>query len=554
MRTVIYGLLLVVLLAGSFLLLQSIEPQRQVPPSGPRFPGAVSPDVSTIDPAQLDASNPDELYDLGVEFMRMWRVREAAVVLEHAVLADSNRTDAWTRLADAYAHPLIDDEDALGYAIMRAMATAGNDTSYAAGLGLLYLDRDYEGAVDAFSQALRAGDTPEVRYHLSLAFFQMGRLEECARQLKPLMRTDASVGPVVELFVRHAVAAGELETAADAARELARMYGEEPFPYVLLAQVEMARGNSAGATEFCNNALLLDPSSIPAIMTRALLYADAHEYEAARVSYEKLLLFDEPVLRSIGQEGIGFVEFMGGEFDAGMDAMDEAIRLAMLGGATGRGLTLSLRLVDYLCQLGQADNAENVVERWITGFGEVPVRIARARIQILRGDFESAATVIEALSRDRDWRLWSRVMSLDAAELTALADIGQQRQQEALALLTADSTAAAVNAGAGARRTFLSGYAEFETGNAEGAAAAFGQVRARLYGPEFPYHGDPVLHVQSMFFMAESELARGNSEAALSSYQAFVGHWGNAAWDLEAVARARQKVEALGSMGMPPQG
>jgi tetratricopeptide (TPR) repeat protein len=316
----------------------------------------------------------------------------------------------------------------------------------------------------------------------------------------------------------------------------------------------MARGNSGGAAEFCNNALLLDPGCIPAIMTRALLYADAGEYEAARVSYEKLLLFDEPVLRSIGEEGIGFVDFVAGEFDDGMDAMDEAIRLAMLAGATGRGLTMSLRLVDYLCQLGQADNAENVVERWVTGFGEVPVRIARARIQILRGDFASAATVTEALAQDKEWLLWSRAMSLDAAELVALADIGQQRQKEALALLSADSTAVAVSAGAGARRTFARGYAAFETGDAEGAAAAFAEVRARLYGPEFPYHGDPVLFVQSMFFMAESELARGNSAVALASYQAFVDHWGNAAWDLEAVARARKKIEALGSMGMPPQG
>jgi tetratricopeptide (TPR) repeat protein len=554
MRTIVYGLLLLLLLAGSFLLLQSIEPAREVGVPGPRFPGAVSPDAATIDTAQLDESNPEKLNQLGVEFMRMWRVREATVVLERAVRVDSTRADSWARLAELYAHPLIDDEDALGYAVMHAISAAGQDTAYASGLGLLYLDRDYAGAVNAFAQALRSGDTPEVRYHLALAYFQLGRLDECARQLDPLMRTDASVGPVVELYVRRAVAAGDLDHAAAAARELARMYSEEPFPYVLLAQVEMARGNKSGAAEFCNNALLLDPSCIPAIMTRALLYADAGEYAAARVSYEKLLLFDEPVLRSIGQEGIGFVDFVAGEFDDGMDAMDEAIRLAMLGGATGRGLTMSLRLVEYLCQLGQADNAENVVERWITGFGEVPVRIARARIQILRGDFESAGTVIEALSRDKDWVLWSRVMSLDAAELGALADIGQQRQKDALAVLAAESTAAAVSAGAGARRTFLVGYAAFESGDAEGAAAAFTTVRARLYGPEFPYHGDPVLYVQSMFFLAESELARGNSAVALASYDAFVHYWGNAAWDLEAVARARKKMEALGGVPMPPQG
>ncbi|HEU4365668.1 MAG TPA: hypothetical protein VFT13_09415 [Candidatus Krumholzibacteria bacterium] len=553
MKTIIYGFFLLLLLAGSFWLLRSIEPERDVAAPTPRFPGAVSPEVETIDEGRLGESDPQELHQLAVEFMRMWRVREATVVLEHAAKVDSTRADSWTRLAECYAHPLIDDEDALGYAIMRAVAVAGADTAYAAGLRQLFLDRDYDGAVMAFTTALGKDSTPESRYHLALAHFLAGNLDDCRRQLEPLMRSDASVGPVVELYVRQAAAAGDLDRAADAARELARMYTGEPFPYVLMAQVEMARGNRDAAAEFCNNALDLDPRCIPAVMTRGLLYADAGDFAAARVSFEKLMLFDEMVLQSIGQEGIGFVDFVAGEFDDGVHAMDEAIRLAMLGGATGRGLTLSLRLVEYLCQLGQADNAENVVERWVTGFGEVPVRLTRARIQILRGDFGSADTVIEALS-EKDWVLWARVLSLDVTELNALSEIGQQRQKEALALLSAASTPTAVAAGAGARRTFIAGYAAFESGDAESAAAAFARVRAGLYGPEFPYHGDPVLFVQSMFFLAESDLARGNRVSAETSYGAFIAYWGNASWDLEAVSRARKKMEALGGMEAPPQG
>jgi tetratricopeptide (TPR) repeat protein len=331
------------------------------------------------------------------------------------------------------------------------------------------------------------------------------------------------------------------------------MYAEEPFPYVLIAQVEMARGRRDVAAEFCNNALELDPRCIPAIMTRALIYADAGDVVAARVSYEKLMLFEEDILRSIGREGMGFVDFLAGSFDEGTAAMDESIRLAMLGGSTGRGLSLSLRLVEYLCQLGQADRAEDVVERWITGFGEVPVRLARARIQILRGDFRSADTVIDALASEKEWVLWSRVMTLDVTELTALADIGQQRQQDALALLAAESTRVAVAAGAHSRRVFLTGYAAFETGDAERAAAAFADVGTRSCAPEFPYHGDPVLKVQSMFFLAESDLARGKRVDAEASYAAFMSYWGDASWELEAVTRARKKMEALGGME-PSQG
>ncbi|HEX5131573.1 MAG TPA: hypothetical protein VFX92_03700 [Candidatus Krumholzibacteria bacterium] len=555
MRTLAYALFLSLLVVASLLLLRSVEPEHEAA-RVPRFPGAVTPEVSSIDMTQLESASADELYQLGVEYLRMWRVREATVVLEHAVVVDSTRADAWTRLAECYAHPLIDDEDALAYAVSRAIATSGADTAYAGGLRQLQLDRDYAGAVASFSAQLRTArdDAPDVRYHLALAYFLLGRLDDSQHQLAPLMRTDASVGPVVELYIRQAAAAGDLDRAADAARELARMYNEEPFPYVLIAQVEMARGKPETAVEFCNNALALDARCIPAIMTRALLYAAAGDFAAARVSYEKLMLFDELVLKSIGQEGIGFVDFLSGEFDAGADAMDEAIRLAMLAGATRRGLTLSLQLVEYLCQLGQADNAENVVERWVTGFGEVPVRLARARIQILRGDFRSAATVTDALAHEKDWVLWSRVLSVDAVEINALADIGQQRQKEALDRLASDSLGVAVGPREQSRRDFLTGYAAFESGDAEAAARSFAAVHERLYGPEFPYHGDPVLFVQSMFFMAESDLARGNQAAARGSYQSFVGFWGNAAWDLDALSRARQKIEALGGTDVPPQG
>jgi hypothetical protein len=66
--------------------------------------------------------------------------------------------------------------------------------------------------------------------------------------------------------------------------------------------------------------------------------------------------------------------------------------------------------------------------------------------------------------------------------------------------------------------------------------------------------GNPVLYVQSVFFLAESDLARGGHAAARASYEAFIAYWGEAAWDLEAVGRARKKIEALGETAVPPQG
>ena len=558
MRTVAYGLFLVLLFAGALILLRSGHPRDDGRTPSERLAKLVGHGVPTIDLDRLGDASAEDLFQLGVEYQQMWRVREAAEIFERAVAADSTHHGAWVRLIECYASPLVGDEAALHRAVTRAAATVPSpaDTMLVAGLRALYEDRDYAAAITALAGVARGNDAVvDARYHLALAYFMLGRLSDTSRHLDPLLKEDATIGPVAELSIRRSVAAGQLERAAGDARELARLFPEEAFPYVLIAQVELARGNTAEAVEFCNSALQIDPRCVPAIMTRACLYAAAGDLESARVSYEKLMLFDEFGLASIGHEGIAFVDFLAGDFEDGVDQMDEAIRHAMLAGSQRRGVGLAARLVEYLCQLGQADAAEGVVERWITGFGEVPVRLARARIQVLQGDFESANEVLTHVTTEKQWVLWSRMLSLDVTELAALAEIGRERATQALVMLNdPQKEPSATGAGSRERRAFLSGYAAFEAGDAESAAASFAAVRARLFGLEFPYHGDPVLHVQALFFLGESELARGNRDAARESYESFLSYWEEAAWDLEAVARSRQKLEALGVAGAVPQG
>ena len=558
MRTLAYGGFLLLLLVASVLLLRSIEPAHEAPIPVPHAPSSLGPAVSSVDLAHLDNAGAPELYDLGVEFMNVWRPREATTLFERAVKADSTYHPAWLKLIECYAHPLVDDEAALAKAVARAAQTVPTpaDTAFVVALRELYADRDYAGAIGTLSALVRSDDAPDdARYYLAVAYYHVGRLREASKYLEPLLSEDPTVAPVVELYIRRAVAARELERAADAARELARMYAEEPFPSVLSAQVELARGNRDAGIEFCDNALDLDPKCVPAIMTRACLYADAGDFESARVSFEKLLLFDAPVLRSIGHEGVAFVDFLSGAFDEGTTALEEATREAMLAGAKRRGLALACRQVDYLCQLGQPDAAEQVVGRWITDFGDIPVRLAKVRIQVARGQTRPAADALAHLSTEKEWVLWTRRLSLDVTDLSARVALGEQRQREAVVLLEENAKeATAVAAGAFERRTFLSGYASFESGDAEAAAAAFSDVHRRLYGVEFPYHGDPVVYVQSLFFLAETDLARGNQVAARASYEAFLGYWGDTTWKLEAVERSRKKLEALGGVATPPQG
>jgi hypothetical protein len=91
----------------------------------------------------------------------------------------------------------------------------------------------------------------------------------------------------------------------------------------------------------------------------------------------------------------------------------------------------------------------------------------------------------------------------------------------------------------------MEGYAAFESGDAEAALSAFESTRGRLFGVEFPYRGDPVLNVQSLFFMAESAIAAGDESSARAYYAEFLDYWGEESWGLPAVARAREKLSGL---------
>jgi hypothetical protein len=95
MRTIAYGAFLVLLVAASLFLLRSIEPATEAPALGPRAPSSLGAPVSSIDLDRLRDASAAELYALGVDFMHVWRPREATAIFERAVKADSTFHAAW---------------------------------------------------------------------------------------------------------------------------------------------------------------------------------------------------------------------------------------------------------------------------------------------------------------------------------------------------------------------------------------------------------------------------------------------------------------------------
>ncbi|MFQ5511563.1 MAG: tetratricopeptide repeat protein [Candidatus Krumholzibacteriia bacterium] len=551
MKGFVYTIVLSLVLVLSIVILRSLSPQREkIATRGrpaPKTPMVVQSDPavrSNIDPAELEKTNLDALYQTGLELLDLWHVPEAIDVFETLVELDPTRYKAFLRLVECYSHPTIGAEKQAASSYERARVAArahGGDSLWVSAFHSLFVDPSPKDAIDRFNRAVKGGgEGVDNRLFLAMAFLMDGRPQDAERYLADLLDGDESLGRARELMVYCEVAKGDYDQAESLAKDLASIYPEEPYPYVLLSRVELIRGEVDEAVDFSNNALRLDDRYVPAIVARAHLYVAEGDNEAARVSFEKLLLFDDAMLSSVGMEGIAYVNFLDGRFDEASDALDESVRLAMSAESTRRGLVNAFRHVNYLCELGRTDAAETVLERWVSRRGDIPYQLGRIRIGISAGRLEEVRHALDEIEDKTEWRTWMRALGLDFVDFRALAFIEEKNFNGALDLLNAAGVQ-----DPGTRRIYLKGFALFHNGNAEEASGLFRQARLRFHGIVFPYHGDPVLYAQGIFFLAEAALARGESDEARQYYGSFLDLWGECDWELQAVARAREKLEAL---------
>ncbi|MEE9269177.1 MAG: tetratricopeptide repeat protein [Candidatus Krumholzibacteria bacterium] len=551
MKGFVYTIVLTLVLVLSIMILRSLPPTGEKTASGerpvPREPMVVQSEPavrSNIDPEELEKTNRTALYETGLELLDLWHVPEAIDVFKILVEMEPGHYRAHLRLVECYSHPTIGAEKLAADSFEKAKTAVraeGADSLWVAAFYSLFVDPCPAEAVDRFARAVKRGsEGVDNRLFLAMAFLMDGRPEDAERYLTDLLDGDESLGRARELLVHCKVAEGDYEQAESLARDLAAIYPGEPYPYVLLSRVQLIQGKVDDAVDFANNALLLDQRYIPAIIARAHLYVAEGDNEAARVSFEKLLLFDDPMLSSVGMEGMAYVDFLAGRFDEASASLDESIRLSMSVESSRRGLVNTFRLVNYLCELGRTDTANSVLERWVRRHGDIPYRLGRIRIGISEGNLAEARHALDEIENKEEWRAWMRTLALNFVDIRALTFIEEENFGGALDLLNAAGPPSE-----GTRRTYLKGFALFRDGNAEAATGLFKQARLRLHGLVFPYHGDPVLYAQSIFFLAEAALARGESDEARGYYNAFLDLWGESDWDLQAVGRARKKLEAL---------
>jgi len=549
LKAFFFTLILTAVLIAAIIFLQSLPQPAKVRRGEPRTPMTVKSEPAKLPVVERDVEkmNRDALFDTGVELLDLWHLPEAIGLFEAVVNRDSTHVGAYLKLVECYSHPTVALESEARRCLDEALRVCRRtraDTLGATALGSHYLADDPDRTL-AFLRKLnqKASRSDDATLLLGAAYLEKGDVDQVERLVGTLLNRDPSLGRAKELYIRSKVARGAYADAERLAKDLAAVYPEEPYPYVLLSQVLLLRGEADESLEFANNALRLDPRYIPAIVSRAQIDAAQGEFEAARVNFEKLLLFEKPMLSAIAMDGISYVEFLTGSFEQATRDMDEAIRMAMSAGSTRQGLLYAFRFMDCLCQLGRPDLAEAVLERWVTHSGEIPSSLGQLRILIAKGEMQDVRHGLEEIKNEPEWRSWMRWLEIDYTDISALSLMQESDFAGALALM---DSAGPVDA-SGGRRAYLRGYAYFENGAAEQAASALAQARTQMRPLEFPYHSDPVLYVQSVFFSAEAALARGESDEAKRYYADFLDLWGDAEWDLKAVARARAKLDTLAS-------
>lgn len=513
--------------------------------SAPTTVKSNAPERSRVDASDFETTNTEALFQTGCELFDLWHVPDAVDVFEAVVAKDPKHFAAHARLVEGYAHPTMSNEaksrDHL-QACRSIAAETGADTLRINALRRLFVHPVPSLAAAQLADLVAANPQDvDVRLQLAQALLMDHRADEARNQLVELLEGDPTIGRARELLVRACITSGDLEGAERHARDLAALYSEEPYPYVLLATVLLIEGQLKDATEFCDNALLIDSRYIPAIALRGRLYAAQGRIEASRVSFEKLLLFDDPMVRAVGMEGVACADFLSGRFEDATENMDQAVRLAMSAGSARRGLIYAFRLVDYLCELGRVDAADAVLNRWVNSRGEIPAHLGRLRVSISGGNLGHARAMLQQIEDDERWHEWMRILDLDFVQYQALAFISEKRYGRALSVLASPNGEGIV----GTRRYYLRGFALFQSGEAERAAPFLKQTRFRQHSDVFPYDSDPVLRVQSIFFLGEASLARGEGTSARRYYKQFLRYWGGADWNLQAVSRAREKVSTL---------
>lgn len=125
-------------------------------------------------------------------------------------------------------------------------------------IGGIHLSRgDADEALKAFTKALSVWDVPMVRANLAVAYLQLGKVEEGARQLERALEVNPDMPDALTNLGAAYIRLGQLEQAAEVSRKALELAPDFAMAHNNLAVVLQEQGDLAAAAEHATRAVEL---------------------------------------------------------------------------------------------------------------------------------------------------------------------------------------------------------------------------------------------------------------------------------------------------------
>ncbi|WP_346014392.1 XrtA/PEP-CTERM system TPR-repeat protein PrsT [Rubrivivax gelatinosus] len=235
-------------------------------------------------------------------------------------------------------------------------------------------------------EALRQGDSPQMRGLLGLSLAAGGKMPDAVQALEAAFKADPKQLPAGIALAQIRLQSGDARRAAQIVQTLLQNHPRQPGLLNLLGSAKARLGDSAGARQAFEQALALDPRFVAPQVQLARLDAAAGKPDAAQQRLQQALARDDKALEPTLE--MARLSERRGRLDDARRWYEKADDVA------GPNLfDAALELVDFHLRHDQPEAAREAAKRLTTRAPEaVPVLITLARVSLANDDLPAART------------------------------------------------------------------------------------------------------------------------------------------------------------------
>ncbi|HYN04736.1 MAG TPA: protein kinase [Vicinamibacteria bacterium] len=490
-------------------------------------------------------------YTEGSRLHERLQEKEAQPFFEKAVEADPGFAMAIAKLSIVHGN-LGNTDKARAYAA-KAVEKSGNlppgERFYIEGRHYSLDPATIEKAIEAYQKAVdEAPEQTAARNNLAQLLLEMQRYPEALVHLEDLRRRGMTFPASYLSLAQAYVVTGRPDKAREALAEYAAEHPDRAASFENLAYFELTQGRTEAALAAFDKAAALHPDdSMKIEMGRFTAHALRDEWPEAEAAAKRLVASDDPRQQWEGGASLAMASLYRGD-------VGEARRLAAEGAKTGRNA--EERVGARLFRAGLESDLGRDREALAEAEGVLREKVKEPKL--LAGGHAMKAISLARLGRKAEAeKSLAQVDAFLATIPRTLAEPQRLHLEGEIALARGDHAAARAALEKAARVAPMEGIkmdsgpveiryalarAALEAGDSDAAREALRAVvdagPARVMTP-LPY-------VRSLALLAALEEKAGRTADARKLYERYLGYWKDGQIDRAEVARAGQRLAALG--------